>query len=228
MPEKLGDVIGTMLSDIARARARADMEAIKIADAYSRDPLLKHMSVPRFRMPEIVVDLPVLISDVETPAGGGDPLSVAKPTKTELAKVVSDGLARSDLKLTKVQRDAATDAAVARAEVLFARDDKSLLSPGRVGDELALEVVGVVNAKLRKDPPAEQQQALSAATSAGMTELVASKLMPSAATKVMFKSEEIKAHGDSSNVIRLRLTISEDSYEVIDRDNGQGFLLSPE
>ena len=68
MAEKLGDVIGAMLADVAKARVRADVEALRIAEAYSRDPLLKHLSVPRFRLPDMVVDLPVLVSGVDASA----------------------------------------------------------------------------------------------------------------------------------------------------------------
>lgn len=228
MAEKLGDVLGAMLADAARARVRADVEAMRIAEAYSRDPLLKHLSVPRFRLPELVVDLPVLVSGVDRPTGSGDAWAVTEPTKAEIRRAVRDGLARSEVRLTKAQSTAVSDVAAARAKQLFTTDDRSLLSPGRVADELATEVVDTVKAKLKRDPPDAQLKAVQAATKATMTALLSAKLTPSPSTEVAFTSEEIKAHGDSGNVVRLRLTISEDSYEVVTRDDGQGYYLAPE
>ena len=108
MAEKLGDVIGAMLADVARARMRADVEAMRIADTYSRDPLLKYLSIPRFKMPELVVDLPVLVTGVDD--AGGDPWKSSQPTKAELGKAVTKAIAKSEVKLTKLQSAAVADA----------------------------------------------------------------------------------------------------------------------
>jgi hypothetical protein len=215
-----------MLADVARARVRADVEALRIAEAYSRDPLLKHLSIPRFRLPEMVVDLPVLVTGVD--ATTGEPWKAGEPTKTEIVKAVREGLEKSEIRLTKAQSTAVTDAVVARSKELFASDAPGRPSPGTVAHELASEAGDVVKAKLRKDPSAAEMATLSNATKAAVSSLVASKLVPSPTTEIAFTSEEIKAHGDSANVVRLRLTISEDSYEVVNDDDGPGYYLTPE
>ena len=43
------------------ARVQADLEAVRIAELYANHPLLKHMPVPRFRLPSVHLDIPVLI-----------------------------------------------------------------------------------------------------------------------------------------------------------------------
>ena len=217
-----------MLADVARARVRADVEAMRIAEAYSRDPLLKHMSIPRFRLPELVVDLPVLVTGVDVPPGSTEPWRAGQPTKTELAKAVRDGVAKSELRLTKAHSEAVIEAVTVRSKQLHENDDTAALSPGAAADELAAEAVEVVKSKLRRDPSAEQLKVLSNATRAALTSLIATKLTPPLSTDVAFTSAEIKAHGDSGNIVRLRLTISEDSYEVVGGEDGQGYSLSPE
>lgn len=228
MPEKLGDVVGAMLADVARARVRADVEAMRIAETYSRDPLLRHLSVPRFKLPELVVDLPVLVTGVDKPAGSGEPWTAAAPTKTELSKAVLEGVAKSEIKLTKAQSTALTDAVATRSQALHKRGDKAALSPGAVADELASEAVGVVKSKLKRDPSEAQLSMLSKVTRASLTSLLAEKLAPSFSTDVVFTSAEIKAHGDSGNIVRLRLTISEEACEVVGGEDGQGYSLTPE
>lgn len=228
MPEKLGDVLGAMLADVARARVQADVESLRIAETYARDPLLKHLPVPRFRMPDLVVDLPVLVDGVAGSSGTGEPWKTPPPTKTELVKSVKEGILRSDIKLTKAQNTAVSDAVALHAEKLYASDGTAKLSPGSIARELSTEAAGTVRAKLRKDPTAEQLRVLEKVTEASITSLLAAKLAPSPTTEVKFTSSEIKDHGDAGNVVRLRVTISEDSYEVVDRDDGQGYTLSPE
>src|SRR5689334_6951863 len=166
MAEKLGDVVGAMLADVARARVRADVEALRIAEAYSRDPLLRHLSVPRFRLPDLVVDLPVLVTGVDAPAGSGDPWKVKPPTKAELAGAVRDGVRKSELKLSKTQMTAIMETVSARADQVYGKDDAAALSPGTVADELAATTVDAVKARLKKDPPPEQLTVLSKVTRA--------------------------------------------------------------
>lgn len=228
MPEKLGDVLGAMLADVARARVQADVEALRIAEAYSKDPLLKHLPVPRFRMPDLVVDLPVLVDGVDGTSGTGEPWKTPQPTKTEITKSVKDGIMRSDIKLTAAQKTAVADAVALKADKLYAEDGTAKMSPGTVAQELSNEAVGTVRAKLRKDPDGEQLKVLENVTKASLTSTLAAKLAPSPTTEVKFTSADIKDHGDAANVVRLRVTISEDSYEVVDRDDGQGYTLSPE
>lgn len=217
-----------MLADVARARVRADVEAMRIAESYSRDPLLRHLSVPRFKLPELVVDLPVLVAGIDKPAGSGEPWTATAPTKAELSKAVLEGVKKSELRLTKAQSTALTDAVATRSEALLKRDANAILSPGAIADELTVEAVGTVKSKLKRDPSEAQLTTLSKVTRASLTSLLAEKLAPPLSTAVAFTSAEIKAHGDSGNIVRLRLTISEESYEVVGGEDGQGYSLTPE
>jgi hypothetical protein len=57
----LGDVLGTLLISLAHARLQADEQSAAIAEHYRDHPLLQGMSVPRVRVPELVIDLPMLL-----------------------------------------------------------------------------------------------------------------------------------------------------------------------
>jgi hypothetical protein len=70
---KLGDYIGHLLSEITIARMQADIEAIRVAELYADHPLLRNMPVPRFRMPDVEIDVPVVVKDMEEPAPGESP-----------------------------------------------------------------------------------------------------------------------------------------------------------
>jgi hypothetical protein len=76
--------------------------------------------------------------------------------------------------------------------------------------------------------PDEQIQALSAATRTSIGALLAAKLLPAPSVHVLVNTREIKEHGDRESVVRMRLVISEDAYEVVIRADGEGYTLTPE
>jgi hypothetical protein len=223
----LGDVIGAMLADVARARVRADQEAIRIAEIYSRDPLLKHFSVPRFRLPDLVIDLPVLVADGGLPAAGGEGWSIDEPTGAELRQAVSEALAASEVKLTRAEIAKVTSAVVGRSAQLFAEGDRSVLTPAKVASELAATLAGTLR-EVGGDIQDEQLRAVEAATTDAVAKLMTTKVKPTPALDVIVTAEALKAHADSDSIVRLRMTVAEDGYELILRDDGTGFSLAPE
>lgn len=63
----LGDYLGQLLAAITNARLQADLESARIAQLYAGHPLLRHMPVPRFRMPDVTLDLPLAIEAAQSP-----------------------------------------------------------------------------------------------------------------------------------------------------------------
>jgi len=57
----LGQLLGTLLSSLAHARRIADEETTAIAEHYKDHPLLEGLSLPRIRVPEMVLEMPMLI-----------------------------------------------------------------------------------------------------------------------------------------------------------------------
>ncbi len=58
----LSDYVGFIFGEIVKARALADAESKRIALLYKDDEVLKNFSVPRFKIPEMELSIPVLIS----------------------------------------------------------------------------------------------------------------------------------------------------------------------
>lgn len=58
----LAEYLGFIFSEITRARRSADHVSAAIAEAYAADPIMQHFSVPRFKIPEMTVTVPMLIS----------------------------------------------------------------------------------------------------------------------------------------------------------------------
>lgn len=68
----LENVLGAIVSSIASARRMADEQTVAIAEHYQSSPLLKGLTVPRLRLPEISVDLPLVV-DSQADGSDGEP-----------------------------------------------------------------------------------------------------------------------------------------------------------
>ncbi|MEX0270650.1 hypothetical protein AB3R30_16020 [Leptolyngbyaceae cyanobacterium UHCC 1019] len=56
-----GQLLGALMADITHARRISDECAVRLAEYYQSEPLLQGLPVPRVRLPEIVIEIPVLI-----------------------------------------------------------------------------------------------------------------------------------------------------------------------
>ena len=61
----LKDVIATILNDMTSARVEADVESLRIAEIYSKDELLKNMPIPKMRIKNFTVTLPIAIDSID-------------------------------------------------------------------------------------------------------------------------------------------------------------------
>ncbi len=63
---ELSETLGHLLCEITRARMAADRESVRIARQYAEDAdgLLRHFPVPRMRMPQLELTLPVVVSQI--------------------------------------------------------------------------------------------------------------------------------------------------------------------
>lgn len=61
----LSDYLAFLLSEISRARDMADRYTREIALVYAKDDVLRHFSVPRFKISKMELNIPVLVSGVE-------------------------------------------------------------------------------------------------------------------------------------------------------------------
>lgn len=59
----LKDVLGAIVSGISHARRISDMEVMRIANFYREHDYLEGLSVPRLRINQVVLDLPVLLGE---------------------------------------------------------------------------------------------------------------------------------------------------------------------
>ncbi|MBP6455396.1 MAG: hypothetical protein KA275_01600 [Chitinophagaceae bacterium] len=59
------EYIGFLFKEISNARKMADIESKQIALEYAKDDVLKYLPTPRFKLPEVEINIPLTISGVD-------------------------------------------------------------------------------------------------------------------------------------------------------------------
>ena len=87
----LGDLLGSLMSGLIRARRMADEQTAALAEYYKDNPLLEGLSVPRIRIPELIIDMPFLIENqVEGEIGEmDDPKKIAGAAESQIKETSS-------------------------------------------------------------------------------------------------------------------------------------------
>lgn len=62
---KLKDYLGSLVKDLNEARYAADVESARIAQLYANDPILKHFSVPRMKILDTELTIPIAVESLE-------------------------------------------------------------------------------------------------------------------------------------------------------------------
>ena len=87
----LAEFLGALIQETARARMFADMESIRIAETYYRDTYLKHLPIPHFKMPEVSIEMPVAVMQLNASKVKNSALLLSMRTRlrNELAKTLA-------------------------------------------------------------------------------------------------------------------------------------------
>jgi hypothetical protein len=61
---KLNEYLGSVVSSITTARLMSDLQTVKVAEQYAQHNLLKHFSIPRMRIEDIEMTIPIAIDQI--------------------------------------------------------------------------------------------------------------------------------------------------------------------
>ncbi len=225
----LGDYLGHMLAEITTARVQADLESVRVADFYASHPLLRHMPVPRFRIPSLTVDVPVALREVEKPRPNGQiPLHSWRPIFDRLLDL---HLEKVGAQLSEAQR-VEVDSALEQATAHLSTPADVVPSPENVAAALTRSISDVLRGVGRKKRPTEPAWLgglIRELTAAVCAELVRLQRSPPR-LQVLATAAELRDAGPPERLIRLHLSISEDAFEwtAVDSNGKVQSRLVPE
>ena len=206
----LGDYLGALLAEVTNARLLADLETARIAQLYASHPLLQHMPVPRFRMPTVVLDLPVAVEGTDPPPATSRTAELLA-LRQKVDGIVANALTQQSVTLTPTrQKRLAQD-----LNVLFDRLQKSTgisasdaTNASEEAVTLAVEAVKIsVADRATVDPAIE----------ASLRQQFGAEFLklppPPPRVHVMVITAQLKDLATPLALTRLRLTISEEGVE---------------
>jgi len=221
----LGDFLGHLLSEITIGRSQADAETIRLANIYSRDPVLKHFAVPRFRLPTLTLRVPVAVTSMAEPTQGEPPPIEALQARTALFTVL-DQQARQ-LAVTIPEQ---TRAAIAKEIDSVLATDATGLS--RDVQRLADTIVPVALGAVSRDPEVAPNfgrlnERFAQLREGTVAELVRQRFPPPRLS-VAVTSGALREAGPA--LVNLELQISEEAVEwtMVESDGQPTSRLVPE
>lgn len=69
-PIILKDYLATLVNSISKARVEADIKSVMIAKEYSEDKYMKHLSIPRMKIKDVQLDIPIAIHNFPKKSDG--------------------------------------------------------------------------------------------------------------------------------------------------------------
>lgn len=223
---ELGDIVGALMAGLLRARCIADEQTAALAERYRDNPLLEGLSVPRIRIPELVIDMPILIEDFQD----GERAEMVSPEK-----IIDFVFSRIKLAMSGFKKKipaAFHESFTAEAErrlLLLQRQPAAMTREAVVRVVQGAFSVGVSKSGMVLEKAEFEQVAKDirlAITELGLLkESVNPKIIPN------IKTSEVKERATAASVVRLKVTFKEEGLEwavQASEDGGVARTLQPE
>lgn len=229
----LGDYLGQLMSEIAMARLQADLETVRLAELYASHPLLRTMPVPHMRLPDVDLEIPVLINTTEAPRNGETPrggLPRAEMRK-KVDAIVAGFVQKTGMQLPR-EMQAKLKAALDEKERLFLAAPETAIDVGRSADEFTSAALGVLKQLPPRAPAggANGPQLDETTLKHDVRLAFLQARTPPPRLDVIVSSAQIREGATSDNVARIRLKIAEQGVEWVslEKDGQTRDLLVPE
>ena len=209
----LGDYIGQLLSEITISRMHADIEAVRVAELYATHSLLRNMPVPHFRLPNVDVEIPIVIKEMEEQRPGVLPRGTPflADMRKAFDKVLMKRLREEKVRLRPEYSRKLNSVLDKKVSYLTLPTEVSI-DVNRAADELSraaslilTESGGPVDSARRP----ELEQTLKKEARIEFLKL----RKPPPRLQVLVTTGEIREAGPSEVITRLHLKISEEAFE---------------
>lgn len=204
----LGDLLGSLMSGLIRARRMADEQTAALAEYYKSIPLLEGLSVPRIRIPELIIDMPFLIdNDLEGEKGEmEDPTKIASALDAQLESI----LAKNDIKPSPIFRKTFAEEVNNRL-TLIQKTRAPIME-----ETIARCVQDAFTATLEKSKTSltdkhRETIVMDLRAKASTVGIAKKSVPPSIVANI--KTSDVKEQASPSSVVRLKITLREEGLE---------------
>ncbi len=216
----LGSILGSLMTGLIRARRMADEQTAALAEYYRDNPLLEGLTVPRVRIPELTIDLPLLIENyVEGDTGK---MEEPKTAATELEKQLKLLMSKRNFKAKPYFYDTFTAEVTKKLEVLNQTDTPV------TKEAVARSVQNAFADTLsRTKTTLSDTERESIANILRENVQVAGIVKEPLASNIMtnIKTADVKEQASNANVVRLKITLKEEGLEWATRASESGGVV---
>ena len=208
----LGDYLGLLLAEITNARLQADLESARIAQLYASHPLLQHMPVPRFRLPNVTLDLPVAVEKLDQPSVTTTPPAPdLSAVRKRIDDITEQELGRRQVHLTPSSRTTLKNTLDDLFDKLKTAPVVTAWDATQASERATTAVLDAIRAGGEGHTPVDPALESSLGRQFG-TEFV--KLQrPPARVQVIVVTGQLKDIAPAQILTRIQLTISEEGVE---------------
>ena len=222
----LGDMLGSLMSGLIRARRMADEQTAALAEYYKENPLLEGLSVPRIRIPELTIDMPFLIEDnVEGETGEmADSTKIASALEAQLESTLS----RNHIKTNHTFRKTFIDEVKKQLELV--KQTRAPVMKEAVARSVQKAFAATMT-KTRTILTAKETETIARDLRSKLSAVSIAKepLIPSIVANI--KTADVKEQTSTASVVRLKITLKEEGLEwatQVGESGGVIHTLQPE
>lgn len=212
----LGDFIGHLIAEITIARAQSDLESIRIAEYYVNHPILKHLPIPHFRLPDVSINVPVAIESMEEVSKEEEPRGKLQVEEIDrkLTGVVNSQLSKLGIKLSDEQQNLILED-IKRTSSELTRIKQFPINLSSIANKITESTTDFLykidNVKYKQDSEIIQNLTKELKTSLRVELLNQMEAPPR--LNVVVNSTKIRELKPIDILVNLNLKISEDNFE---------------
>lgn len=204
----LGDLLGSLMSGLIRARRMADEQTAALAEYYKDNPLLEGLSVPRIRIPELTIDMPMLIEDYVKGEDGemDDPRKIGDAAKAQLEATLS----KNNIKLTPTFHKMFLDETVNQLEL--AKQKNAPIMKETIVRAVQGAFTDVLN-KTKTTMTTANKEVIAKDLRTKVSAVGIAKQLGTSSIVANIKTADVKERSSNTNVLRLKITLKEEGLE---------------
>lgn len=204
----LGDLLGSLMSGVIRARRMADEQTAALAEYYKTNPLLEGLSVPRIRIPELTIEMPFLIENhVEGQSGEmEDPAKIAGAAEAQLKTTLS----KENIKINPAFHAAFLNEVKNRLELV--KQTQAPIMKETVARSVQDAFASTV-AKMKTSLIPTHKEAIARDLRARVSTVGIAKEPVTSSIVANIKTADVKERASNTTVVRLKITLKEEGLE---------------
>jgi hypothetical protein len=204
----IGDILGSLMCGLIRARRMADEQTAALAEYYKENPLLEGLSVPRIRIPEFTIDMPFIIENhVEGESGE---IESSEKIATEAESQLKSTVSQNNIKISPAFHKAFVDEIKNKIE--FAKQAGSPAMQETIARSIQGAFVDTM-IKTKTTLTGREKEIISRDLRAKVSRVGIAKAPVSQSVVANIKTADVKERASNSSVVRLKITLKEEGLE---------------